>query len=405
MANNLTGDFEAVLQISVRQINGLLATLHQNGAKGSGQSPSFLHRLANLRISDRPRYLDPEIFQFGQWMGQTLQSFRGFSGPSVTAEQLAAKAPPGAKERFNASIAKIISAWTDPVPSGAVRGRAEVQISTPAISLERSDVVFHIYVRARYIPDPGSSSLPAPIHGEVRIRYQVSVKRANGKKFLDFRPPSEESRIQFFPSPGSGLSQAEADAKIVPLIRRAVRTQFKITPVELPGDFDDLGFKGLGSVGQLLANKYVEALGSGSDQALVLPFSLSEAPSPASGLDGLTNLFLGTGASQSDFALAVSQEFIRATFAPTLNRLRQISQTFVVSVPAWPDPTYRLTVKDARLQFTFGFIDLVITAQAQTRAVFFPNYNTIVVTQRLTLQIVGGSVILKALHSMRPDPR
>src|SRR6187200_2973284 len=32
MANHLTGDFDAVVQISMRQINGLLATLHQMGA-------------------------------------------------------------------------------------------------------------------------------------------------------------------------------------------------------------------------------------------------------------------------------------------------------------------------------------------------------------------------------------
>jgi hypothetical protein len=32
MANVLTGDYEAVLQIAIRQINGLLGTLHQNGA-------------------------------------------------------------------------------------------------------------------------------------------------------------------------------------------------------------------------------------------------------------------------------------------------------------------------------------------------------------------------------------
>ena len=34
MPNNLTGDFEAVVQVSIRQLNGLLATLHQNGATG-----------------------------------------------------------------------------------------------------------------------------------------------------------------------------------------------------------------------------------------------------------------------------------------------------------------------------------------------------------------------------------
>jgi hypothetical protein len=30
MANNLTGDYDAVLQVSVRQINGLLAAPQQN---------------------------------------------------------------------------------------------------------------------------------------------------------------------------------------------------------------------------------------------------------------------------------------------------------------------------------------------------------------------------------------
>ena len=30
MANPLTGDYEAVVQIAIRQINGLLGTLHQN---------------------------------------------------------------------------------------------------------------------------------------------------------------------------------------------------------------------------------------------------------------------------------------------------------------------------------------------------------------------------------------
>ena len=35
MANSLTGDYEAVLEIAIRQINGVLGTLHQNGASGT----------------------------------------------------------------------------------------------------------------------------------------------------------------------------------------------------------------------------------------------------------------------------------------------------------------------------------------------------------------------------------
>ena len=50
MANNLTGDFEAVVQLAVRQINGLLAALHQNGA--SDDAPLKLLHSASLRIGD-----------------------------------------------------------------------------------------------------------------------------------------------------------------------------------------------------------------------------------------------------------------------------------------------------------------------------------------------------------------
>ena len=59
MANNLTGDFEAVVQVSVRQINGMLATLHQNGA--SNDAPlKLLHSVAARLVTcarDRLRSL------------------------------------------------------------------------------------------------------------------------------------------------------------------------------------------------------------------------------------------------------------------------------------------------------------------------------------------------------------
>jgi hypothetical protein len=51
MASNLTGDYEAVVQVSTRQINGLLATLHQNGAQEN--APLKLVHSATLRVGDR----------------------------------------------------------------------------------------------------------------------------------------------------------------------------------------------------------------------------------------------------------------------------------------------------------------------------------------------------------------
>jgi hypothetical protein len=33
MSNSLTGDYEAVLEVAIRQINGVLGTLHQNAER------------------------------------------------------------------------------------------------------------------------------------------------------------------------------------------------------------------------------------------------------------------------------------------------------------------------------------------------------------------------------------
>lgn len=53
MANNLTGDYEAVLQVSVRQINGLLATLRQKGARPSREARRGLRVRVDVQADDR----------------------------------------------------------------------------------------------------------------------------------------------------------------------------------------------------------------------------------------------------------------------------------------------------------------------------------------------------------------
>lgn len=44
MTNKLTGSYDAVAQISRRQLNGLLASLHQNGASEDRLEPRRLSR-------------------------------------------------------------------------------------------------------------------------------------------------------------------------------------------------------------------------------------------------------------------------------------------------------------------------------------------------------------------------
>ena len=77
MANKLTGSYDAVAQISRRQLNGLLASLHQNGA--SDQPPLRLGHNWVLRVGD-PKPTTPELvrLRFRNW----IRNFQSAGGPS-----------------------------------------------------------------------------------------------------------------------------------------------------------------------------------------------------------------------------------------------------------------------------------------------------------------------------------
>ena len=90
-----------------------------------------------------------------------------------------------------------------------VRGRAKVQVSTVTITVpdgSSSEVTVHARVRAHYYPDPGTTDLPAPIHGEVSAAFDVRrVQSSSGTRLL-IRPSSQDAKIQFIAAPGTGLS-------------------------------------------------------------------------------------------------------------------------------------------------------------------------------------------------------
>jgi hypothetical protein len=113
MANPLTGDFDAVLQVSGGTINRLLASMHQNAFEKL-KLPSFPHSV-RMRIGDD-------------------HSYEG------------------------------------------VRGLAHAQISVPRVELFHGATdrfMLEVAVRAWYRPDPGTEPLPAFINGVVRAEYRV----------------------------------------------------------------------------------------------------------------------------------------------------------------------------------------------------------------------------------------
>src|SRR5262249_58822952 len=121
----------------------------------------------------------------------------------------------------------------------------------------------------------------------------------------------QDAKIQFTAAPGSGLSALDENALAVQ-VRKVLREDMVLLPVDLPPNFPFAVFRGLGS-------------------AIALPFQLSGASAPASGVQPLTQSFVGS----SGFAVAVNKDYVSGLI--DLEAIRQainnFSQTITVSGP------------------------------------------------------------------------
>src|SRR3972149_10872564 len=176
MANNLTGDYQAVLQVSVRQLNGILATMHQKRMYPTA-SPTFPHS-GSIRVGDLPLSYGVESLRYRSWVSDHVKALRAPAGASIaeTRQLLSGKTPPGVSSMFAHAWDDLDRRVIEMAPAGTVRGRADFQLSNPTVSFPAgsvSAVMGHGWVRGRFYPDPGAAPLPEPIHGEVRALYTV----------------------------------------------------------------------------------------------------------------------------------------------------------------------------------------------------------------------------------------
>jgi peroxiredoxin len=389
MANNLTGDYEAVVQVSVRKINGILSTMHQNkvNAHASDAPPTFEHSSPRVRIEDLkiPKH---DTTHFAKWYAGVVQDLRETGVlPSDARSVLSEKAPPGVSSVLKKGWRDLDIIRLEPAANGAVRGTADVQLSNPTISLaERSvgEVTVHVDVRVHYDPDDGSAPMPEPIHGEVQATYIIKTKT----EALSVQVSSHDNQIQFIPRTGSGLNAADADT-ISAQVRKVLRHQFVAADVPMPAGSRFAEFIALGGQpdpSQALA----------PSQAFALPLQLSD--SAAGGNIHSVNKHLLGG---FDFAIAVSKEYVISKFQPTLDTLRQFQKDVTVHVTdiGVVDPDYHVSVSSADLFFENGGIKLEIHAKATTHHTIAPNYNNIVIKQLIRLVLADQSVTLQASDS------
>jgi peroxiredoxin len=176
------------------------------------------------------------------------------------------------------------------------------------------------------------------------------------------QPSSQDSKIRFITAPGTGLSAAD-EWRIAAEVRQVLRQGLTMTPVDLPTvdlptNFPFTVFKGLGS---------------GSSQVIALPLHLSGASLPASGLQSLTQSFIGS----SGFAFAVSKEYLITDdihdhrHPINLGAIREAIRSRPVPLPG---ATYHLHFSSGpTLTFKNGGIEISGQVEAETSTFWAPN--------------------------------
>lgn len=311
MANALTGDYEAVLQVSIRQVNGLLATLHQNGDIPL-KSPHLPHRVSFLLGDGLSGGGAPSgAAGIGPWIaGQKLWQDSG--NLDVYRDHAVKVAAPGVAVRLSEAITAIQESFHDILRQGQLHGRADVQVAAPTISLNlrsHTEVMVHATIRAYYQGATGTATLPDPIHGDVNITYDVTAETSSqGQRVLKVTPSADDGKIYFTRHPGLSTSAAESD-KISTELRKVARGKLEPLDLAIPADFPFAAFKGKGD-------------------AIALPMKLSGGVASSAGLASITNEFIGG----SEYAIAVSKEHIATLLAPLMDSVKSSISNFSVRV-------------------------------------------------------------------------
>lgn len=380
MANPLTGNYDAVVQVAFRQINGLVAALHQHGLDEDAEL-KLLHSL-RLRVPPRPRR-QPLADALADWVlaYQRAGTPRGYPGLRDT---LVAHAPAGAARSLTAAFDGLEVLPPPDDPPDAARGMVALQVSTLRLSIPdgaASQVAITAHVRAHFTPAPESDALPAPVHGDVRAVFTIEPQVFLGRRRLVVKPSANDSDITFTPAPGSGLTGADA-SRLSHEVRRIVRDGVNLLPVDVPQEFPFSEFKGVGS---------------GSTSAIALPLSLSGAGLPAGAIGSITSSFLGS----SGFGFAVSREHVIGLI--DVQAIRQAVEQQTIPIRIWTPfgsftvTTYRLRlVQGPTLTFQSGAIE--ISGRIDVTHPTYPD-GWVTFRQRVTLQLDQATqrVTLEAL--------
>jgi len=360
MANSLTGDFDIVAEVGVPAVNRLLAAEHQ--------SKTFLHSFST-RIDDTPSILhyvnQPAEPSDPPWLRRLAQVWA-----RVTTNTVERVAP-----CRSAGVLRHRGAYT------GVRGFADVQVSTPTITIPAdaggTRVAVHYQVMARFTSDPGTPAMPEFIHGELQLTVDINQISSQVANVLEVDLSSDNIDVNFnvaWAMPPLTSTQGDLINRV---IVNTLRRRFQPVNATLPQGIQQIQFKAMPAPVNPAA-------------AVLLDMRTDAPPNPDPG--GVSQIFLADG---DDFAIALGRDYVVSVVHGIItNALSTAKLNFHFDFLFWTI-YYTLQVKNVNIDLQPGQIVLSMDIHAHTDQ-NFPDEDLTVI-QAVTLLVLNGAVVLVPL--------
>jgi peroxiredoxin len=378
MANDLTGDFDVVVEFAIPAANRVLAAMH--GIERFPHSAAF-------HVDDTqppaPNFDTNSIIEVVDGFGDPIVDHNNVGPVNPLPGQLVATSPVYAGLGALVNADSLVAVEGTITPS-LLKGRAQLQIGPPTMELvpgSATNIRVLMHIIARYFADPGTAALAEFVRGDLALTAGVNQVASQAANVLDIGLKAANVGVSFTSTWSSQPLSAEDLAGINLLIRNALKNSMLPSNVTLPPAIKFLQLKAL----------------SGSQSAIAALLNLTR-PAPDTSTAGnpasVQDVFLG---SADQFALAVSRDFILAAFNPLIsNILSQSIDPIHIDVPllvTTVHATYTITLNSASIDLLAGKITLTIKGRAHTPTSYLPDFD-FTIQQDFTLTANGDSADL-----------
>lgn len=350
MANDLTGEFDVVLEFATPAVDRVLAAMHR--------CERFPHSIS-VSVDDNPppgsKIKLPTAISTVDTFGDPIVDHGKFGKPILSSGSLAAT--DAVYSGLDALVNAGMVAVEVPIVPSKLQGLAQLQLFPPRLRVtdgSGQNITVAIDMLSRYFPDKNTDSLPEFMRGELQITAALNQVVTQAARVVDIDFKADHAYINFTSQWSSQTLTAEELTGINLAIRNAMKTSFLPSNATLPSNIESLQLK------TLLAGQ----------NAICLLLNLTGAPgNPATA----NNLFL-SGAD--DFAFAVGADFI-------------LSALSFSQITDHRDSNYDITTQAPVVTLQNDQILLTINGHASGKHVYLPDLD-FHVTQALTLVPVAS---------------